>query len=234
MKTSAAASSRLGSEKAAFESMGQATLPLATPYGKDSTSVTLDVVPADITALLSMNVFDRERLVADAVASRLTKTVKDRGKTESPFYCDEWHVPLYRSRKNHVYAERGRPAEVLLTRSRLHKVQRQSFHPSPEKLFNLLPRPRTEETSPDVLEILQHLTRRCDPCQRIQYTSTQFCLSSGAENVLFNEQILHDIVTIDETPLLQRRDKSIGVSTARAILDLSTKKSWQQYWSVGL
>lgn len=202
LKSFGTSSNRFRSADKTFESMGQVKLPLATPYGKVTIPVTLDVVPADIPALLDMDVLDGEFLIADIVANRLTKRVKYRDKTGSLAYYDEWQVPLFRSKGNHVYAETYCPTNVLFTRSQLHKLQRQFFHPYREKLFNLLRRSKPEETSPETLTVLQDLTKRCDPCQRIQSAPTSFRASFGAENVHFNERILLDIVSIEEKPVL--------------------------------
>ena len=56
-----------------YKSLGQISLPLATPAGKPPVYVTMDVVPADIPPLLGMDVLDRESLIADTLANRLTK-----------------------------------------------------------------------------------------------------------------------------------------------------------------
>lgn len=54
-----------------FNSMGQVSLPLPTPEGVAPISVVFDIVPADVLALLGLDVLDRERLVADTVFLRL-------------------------------------------------------------------------------------------------------------------------------------------------------------------
>ena len=57
-----------------LESLGQVSLLLATPPGKASIFVVMDVVPADIPPLLGMDVLDRESSIADTVAYRLTRS----------------------------------------------------------------------------------------------------------------------------------------------------------------
>ena len=47
---------------AVFNSLGQIVLPLLTPLGQPSINVTLDVVTADIPALLGMDLLNRESL----------------------------------------------------------------------------------------------------------------------------------------------------------------------------
>ena len=76
----------------------------------------MDVVKADTPALLGLDVLDRESLMADTVANRLTKrgVAQENG---SYFYFDEWHVPLLRSKNGHVYVEMDCSMSIMFTRS---------------------------------------------------------------------------------------------------------------------
>ena len=180
---------------------------------------------ADIPALLGMDVLDHESLMADTVGNRLTKrsVVLDN---VFYFYFDEWHMPLYRSKSGHVYVEMDCSTTVMFTRSQLGELHKQFFHPSSEKLFNLLKRARPEETTPETLQTLQDLSKRCDPCQRMHTAPTRFRVSFGAENVRFNERILLDIVTIDSKPVLHIVDEGTRFSAAKFVPDVSTKTLW--------
>lgn len=156
-----------------YESLGKASLPLATPLCKLTILVEMDVVNADIPALLGLDVLDREALMADTVANRLTKRCLAQNEG-SCFYFDDWHVPLLRSKSGHVYVAMECSASVMFTRSQLSKLHKQFFHPSAEKLFNLLKKARPEESTAETLEILQDLSKRCDPCQRIHTAPMRF------------------------------------------------------------
>lgn len=223
MKSLATSTNRCRFADTTFISMGQVKLSLTTPYGKNYIPVTQDVLPAEICTLLGMDVLDWECLAADTVASRLTERVEYSEETKPAVYYDQWYVSLYRSKANHIYAEMNCPADLLLTMCRLHKLHRKFCHPSPEKPFNLLRRSRPEEISPEILTILQDLTKRCDPCQQIQSTLTRFRLSFGAENVRFGKRILLDIVTIDKKPVLHTVGEGTRSSAARFVPGLSTK-----------
>ena len=72
-----------------YKSLGQISLPLATPAEKPPIHVMMDVVPADIPPLLGMDVLDRESLIADTVANRLTKRSVCRENDGTQFYYDE-------------------------------------------------------------------------------------------------------------------------------------------------
>ena len=56
-----------------FRSLGQTAIPLATPPGMAPLPAMIDVVDADIPALLGLDILDKESLTADTVTNRLTK-----------------------------------------------------------------------------------------------------------------------------------------------------------------
>ena len=208
-----------------YNSLGKVSLPRATPPSGPPIVVEMDVVNADIPALLGLDVRDREALMADTVANRLTRRsfVQNNG---SFLYLDEWHVPLLRSESGHVYVEMDFPSSGMLTRSQLGKLHKQFFHPFAEKLFNLLKKARPEETTAGTVSILQDLSKRRDPCQRIHTAPTRFRVSFGAENARFNERVLLDIVTIDGKPVLHNVDEGTRFSAARFVPDVSTNTIW--------
>ena len=126
------------------------------------------------------------------------------------------------------------PPKIYFTRAQLWKLHRQFFHPSAQKLFNLLRRTRPEEATPETLNTLRNLSKRCDPCQRIQNAPTRFRVSFGAETVRFNERILLDVMYIDGKPVLHIVDEGTHFSAAQFLPDVSTKTIWKailQCWA---
>ncbi len=80
-------------------------------------------------------------------------------------------------------------------------LKRYDHHVYATRLYTLLRRARPEETSAENLGLLEDLTKRCDPCQRIQRGPTRFRVSFGAEDTLFNERVLIDVMYLDGTPI---------------------------------
>ena len=210
-----------------FDSLGKVSLFLSTPKGIPPICVELDVVQADIPALLGMDILDREGLIADTVAGRLTKRVRTQSKQGHEHYVDEWSIPLYRSPSRHVYARMHFAFTTFFARSQLLKLHKQFFHPSAQKLFNLLRRARPEEATPETLAILEDLSKRCDPCQRIQNAPRRFRVSFGADHVRFNERILLDVMYINGKAILHIVDEGTHLSAARFLADVSTKTIWK-------
>ena len=163
-----------------FKSLGQVSISLATPPGIPPLPVVMDVVEAEIPALLGLDMLDKELLTADTVTNRLTKRKLFRLQDGSYKHLNECSVPLIRAKSNHVYAEMDLATSSFFTKPQLAKLHRQFFHPSASKLFNLLRRARPADATPQTLSILKELTKRCDPCQRIQNAPTRFRVSFGA------------------------------------------------------
>ena len=101
-----------------YNSLGKISHPLATPPSGPPIVVEMDVVNADIHALIGLDVLDREALMADTVANRLTRRSLVQNNA-SFLYLDEWHVPLLCSESGHVYVEMDCPSSIMFTRHNL-------------------------------------------------------------------------------------------------------------------
>lgn len=219
---------------AVYESSGRVMLPLFTPPGASKVIVEMDIVTADILALLGMDVLDKESLAPCTVSNRLVKRVLHKRPDGKNIYIDEWSVPKKRSASNHLYADLNLSTAMYFTRTQLSRLHRQIFHPSAQKLFNLLKRSRPEEATAETMEVLKDLPRRCDPCQRIQHAPVRFRVTIGAEDVRFNERIFFDIMVLDGDPVLHIVDDGTKFSAARFLPDVSTDTIWKtivECWS---
>ena len=136
------------------------------PYHAPPILVEVDVVATDVQALLGLDVLDNESLVVDSVTNRLIKRVSFTRDDGSTGVHDEWSIPV-RRHKGHIYAAIDCPHELFFTKAHLLKMHRSFLHPSAQKLYNLLKRARPENATPETLESLKELTRRCVPCQKI-------------------------------------------------------------------
>ena len=142
---------------------------------------------------------------------------------------DDWSVPLVRAKSNHAYARIGnrQPVDIHFTRSQLVRLHRHFFHPSVEKLFNLISKARPEEATQETKRILYDITKRCDPCQRIQNAPHRFRVSFGTPEARFNERIMVDVMTIDGKKVLHVVDEGTRFSAARFLDDESTVTVWK-------
>ena len=183
----------------------------------------MDVVSADVPALVRLDFLDYHSLLVDTVTNRLTKRVIVPDDDRQQYVMDEWHMPLTR-KHNHVYARMAKLApQVLYTRQQLQKVHRQFAHASAESLFKLLNTADKDKLTPETYHNLQEITRRCDPCQRIANSPLRFRVSLGSENLCFNETVFIDVMYIENRPVLHNVDSATHFSASRFLPDMSVK-----------
>ena len=97
---------------ASFESLGHIKIPLGTPPGVSPVYISLEVVSADVPALLGMDVLDAESLVADPCSNELKKRIVLQniegtdGTRLDNVAVDKWSIPLTRY-LGHIYAPYG-------------------------------------------------------------------------------------------------------------------------------
>lgn len=204
-------------------------MPLATPPGVPRVFVEMEIVNADIPALLGMDIMDKESLTPCTVSNRLIKRIIISRSNEREKFFDEWSIPMRRSRSNHFYADMNISTSMFFTRTQLSHLHKQFFHPSAQKLFNLLKRVRPNEVTTETLETLKHLFRRCDPCQRIQHAPVRFRVTVGSEDLRFNERVFMDIMVIERKPILHVVDEATEFSAARFLPDVSTDVVWKTF-----
>lgn len=211
---------------AVYKSLGKISIPLHTPAGIPNIPVEVDIVEADIPALLGLDVLDEESLTPCTVSNRLIKRMPIK-RADETIYMDLWYTPMQRSHSKHLYVPLRFPTSSYFTKAQLSKLHRQFFHPSSSKLFNLIKRVSPNDATPETRAILEDLTKRRDPCQRIQHAPHRFRVTIGAENVRFNERIMMDIMYIGNAPILHIVDEATRFSAARFLPKVSSDCIWR-------
>jgi hypothetical protein len=127
--------------------------------------IQVDVVDADVHYLIGLDTLDALGLNVLTVQNELE--------------CvnEGWRIPLVR-KHGHLYMEPGREDKILFTRAELEKLHRSLYHPSTDKLLNLLKRARADEVS-------THTRKRpgeyCEGVQRLPNVCTKtYVISSIA------------------------------------------------------
>lgn len=106
---------------------------------------------------------------------------------------------------------------IHFTPIQLHKLRRQFFHPSVEKLLNLIKKAHPEHATKETRQALQDIISRCDPCQQTQTAPLRYRVSFGAENGRFNEQIIINIMYLNGISVLHIVEEGKHFSSARFI-----------------
>ena len=187
------------------------------------------MVEADIHAVLGMDLLDREQLCPDTTVNHFARITRIEGKDGRNIYIAQWVIPMTRLTRRHSYV----PMEFRQTNcthmsvAELEKVHRQLYHPTSEKLFNLLKKARPEEAIPETKCNLEELTNQCGPCQRIRTAPNRFRVSFGAEHVQFNERVLMDIMYINGDPVPHIVDEGTHFNASQFLPAVSTDSVWQ-------
>lgn len=82
-----------------FDSIERIKLFMPRPREFSSNIIELYAAQTDTPALIGMDALDKEGLVADTVANRLTNRVKVQDKQMTDLHIYEWSVPLIKSQK---------------------------------------------------------------------------------------------------------------------------------------
>lgn len=115
--------------------------------------------------------------------------------------------------------------EVLCSRRDLLKLHRRFAHPSVDKLYNLLRRAKPEEVDQNTRKILNDITERCGPCQRLAPKPYVFQISMP-DLMQFNHEIIVDVFFIDGKPVLHVVDRGTHFSASEFLQGQSAEAIW--------
>lgn len=178
-------------------------------------SLSIDVVDADIPLLIGLDVLDKANIYVDNVHNRL---VHGSGK---------WFLPLERKR-GHLFLP-WTTASILFTRKELQKLHEHFFHPSAEKLYNLVKRARPQELSPQTRQTLDDISRACRSCKLFTMKPYRFRVSIPDENIIFNQEVALDLMFIDRTPILHIVDTHTHYQNAIPLKGESAADVWEAF-----
>jgi hypothetical protein len=184
-------------------SMGRIHIPLQTPAGNKSLQV--EIVDTDIPLLLGLDFMDGMKVNANTLTNRLES-------------CEGWSFPLTRF-GGHIYLDWSELHNTMFNESQLEKLHRQFYHPSADKLYNLIKRARPDQVHDETRNILQEITSTCHPCQMMARKPISFTVGSAKDNeITFNREIAMDIVYLAGKPALH-------------IIDIDTLSRLQSFYA---
>lgn len=121
-----------------------------------------NILRADIPALLGLNEMDRENFTLYTVSSQNVKEVQHTSLDGHECFVDDWYIQMIRSRSLHFYAIMNLIQSMNFRRDQLSRLYRKFFQPSSTNLFDLRKRARTKEATPETLQTLKDMQKRCD------------------------------------------------------------------------
>lgn len=116
------------------ESLREVYFTSATIDGVKPIRVDFYIVQAEMPVLLEMGVLYREDIVVDMVFNLLLNRTALYVYGIRKIYLDNCFITLVRSHSGHVYVPLDRGARVNFKINQLHKVHRQFFNPSNDKI----------------------------------------------------------------------------------------------------
>lgn len=196
-----------------FDSLGKIPVRIPTPDG-GFLPLEIDVVKANIPMLIGLEVLDQNQLVADNLDNEL---VSKRGK---------WSLPI--TRKNgHLFVEWDF-AEILYTKSELRKLHLHFYHPSVNKLYNLIRRAKPEDATSETKQLLEDIAKACSTCQRFEPRPQSFQVSVPS-GIVFNQELALDLMFLDKIPVLHVVDTQTHFSSAVFLHSQSTEAVWHAF-----
>ena len=114
----------------------------------------------------------------------------------------------------------------LFTIPELRKMHHGFFHPSTEKIYNLIKRTKLEDATPHVRQILEDISKSCNTCHFSASKPRRFT-ASISDGILFNRSVILDRMCINSKPVLHVIEKDTHYSSARFFEGVSTEQVWQ-------
>ena len=196
-----------------FSSIGIIPVRIPCPDGS-FIHFNIDVVQEDVPMLIGLDILDREKLVADNVSNVLSS--KRFG----------WELPITR-KDGHLFLTWDY-STVLYTKSELKKLHYHFFHPTSQKLFDLISRAKLEHATPETRSLLQQISASCKTCQHFTPRPQTFKVSFP-KNVVFNSVLALDLMYIRQQPILHVVDLSTNFSAARILPGQSVQGVWSAF-----
>ena len=125
------------------------------------------------------------------------------------------------------------PEHILFTTAELTRMHKHFYHPSANKLFNLLKRAVPEEATSETLRVLKEISGRCDPFQRMGTKPITFQVAMP-DDIVFNHQLALDLMWIESSALLHVVDTHTHFSAAQFLDGQDVKASGVPFSPSGL
>lgn len=200
--------------KGSQASIGTVHIRIPTPDGA-FIPLTVDVVKADIPFLLGLDAMTNAGITIDLY----------RDTISHPF--DTWKLPLERI-SGHLFLTWG-STTIMFTRTELHRMHLNLFHPSSSKLYNLIRRARPKDVTPDTRRLLEEISKECNICATHQIRGLRFKVNMPQEDLSFNQTLALDLMYIDGTPILHVVDIATSFGNAAVLTGSTVEDVWATF-----
>ena len=174
----------------AHESMGSTIIHIPTPSGV--MSIQADVISADVPFLIGMDAMDANRVQVLSIDNKLEHIPLDPNALG-------WQLPLAR-KHGHIclpFLPIRDECVSYYTRTHLERLHRSMYHPSAEKMLELLRRADPDKLEPETRSVLQDISRSCHACQAYSPPPLAFKVSMPGDQ-RFNRSLRLDLFFIND------------------------------------
>ncbi|PXF39742.1 hypothetical protein BWQ96_04444 [Gracilariopsis chorda] len=120
-------------------------------------------------------------------------------------------------------------ASALFTLPELRKLRYHFFHPTAQKLYNLIKQAHPEHLTPTTRKTLEDISCACATCTTFSSKPLRFRVSMPADNLVFNQELSLDLFWLDGKAVLHVVDRGTGFSNAVFLKRHSVNDVWSAY-----
>jgi Reverse transcriptase (RNA-dependent DNA polymerase) len=179
----------------------------------------VDVVQADISFLMGLDLMDEVGVLFDNTTNQLMNPT------------GSWSIPVVR-KFGHAYIEW--PAEVMYMETEVRRLHSSFYHPSADKLFNLIRRANPSKATTSLHDTINGVCRSCTACQEFYVKPTRFKVFIPEMGIVFNRQVALDLMFVKTDghrarPLLHVVDVETNFSAATFLRSESAQNIWDAF-----
>jgi hypothetical protein len=141
----------------------------------------VDVVDADISFLVGLDILDLFQLNVDTVQNQLRAPRAG------------WSIPIVR-KNGHIYLEWKPEDRILFTKAELTRLHGGFFHPPNSQLIKLIQRAKQDDLNAEARKVLDDIAMSCETCQRLGLKPLRFRASIPDD---MDKSIFSDDLSID-------------------------------------
>lgn len=119
--------------------------------------------------------------------------------------------------------------ECLYTEDELTKIHYRFGHASVQRIHDAIKRAEPKQITPETRKMLKDIQERCKECQYMAPKPYIMKLSVPYEDVVFNSEVVIDIMYIQGAPVLHVVDRATHFQAARFLNVVSSKEIWQKF-----
>jgi hypothetical protein len=190
-------------------------LNILVPCPDMDLKICVDIVHPSVPLLFGIDILDKHKLNVLSVENKLHSVLAG------------WTLPLVRQ-QGHLYLKWHPPSETFYSRQQLYRLHQHLFHPSADKLLNLLKRANPENLPADTKAVLKDISKSCHACQVYSSKPIHFQIRDPAA-IVFNHEIQLDLMYLHGKPVLHIVDVATTFSAANFLPAQDVSSVWNTF-----